>query len=110
MWFHLGMDSEEVTMVRHYLKGQNMEQLGRTDEAIDLYEQAVRGGFDSTGPYDRLITLYADQARHADVVRVAQAALAQVRTYDDKRDWYRRMLDEAAKRASSGPKPAPRNG
>jgi hypothetical protein len=103
--------SPEVEMVRHYLRAQNMEQLGRMDEAVELYEKAVAGAFDSTGPYERLIFIYADEARHHDVVRVAEAALLNVRTYDDKRGWYERMRQEAAARLESGaPKPIPRNG
>ncbi len=95
-------------MVREYLRGQNMEQLGRREEAIAAYEQAVEGAFDATGPYDRLIALYADQALHDQVIRVAEMALANVRTYQDKRDWYQRMRDEAAKKLNSGPRPTPR--
>lgn len=112
LWFHWGMsDSHEVGMVRHYLRAQNMEQLGRRDEAIEAYEEAVAGGFDSTGPYERLIFLYADEARHTDVIRIAEAALENVRTYEDKREWYRTMLTEAKRRLEGGtPKPIPRPG
>ena len=99
---------DEVEMVRAYLRGQNLEQLGRVDEAIELYEEAVTGHFDSTGPYERLIALYADQARHKEVARVADAALSYVRTYEQKRDWYRLMKEQAEKAASSVPKAAPK--
>lgn len=95
-------------MVRAYLRGQNMEQLGRTDEAIELYEQAVAGRFDATGPYERLIALYSNQARHRDVMRVAEAALDHVRTYEQKRDWYRQMKASAEKAAGAVPKAAPK--
>ncbi|MFP5299293.1 MAG: hypothetical protein ACLGHL_09940, partial [Actinomycetota bacterium] len=84
--------------------------LGRVEEAIDLYERAVEGAFDSTGPYDRLIHIYADRAQHHDVIRIAEAALGQVRTYEEKRTWYTTMRDEARRRAGSAPKPAPRQG
>ena len=93
-----------VDLVKHFLRGQNLEQLGRVDEAIELYETAVVGEFDSAGPYDRLIALYADRARHLDVVRVAEAALAHVHTYPDKKSWYEIMRAEALKAQSRVPK------
>lgn len=95
-----------VDLVRHFLRGQNLEQIGRVDEAIELYETAVHEGFDSSGPYDRLITLYADRARHTDVVRVAEAALAHVHTYADKKGWYEIMRAEALKAQTRVPRAA----
>ncbi len=95
-------------MVELYLRAQNMEQLGRNDDATALYEQAVEGGFDSTGPYDRLIHLYGARAQHADVIRIAEAALRNVQTYADKREWYERVRAEAQKAGSKVPKAAPR--
>ena len=97
-----------VDLVKHFLRGQNLEQLGRATEAIALYESAVEQGFDSSGPYDRLITLYSDQARHADVVRVAEAALVHVHTYPDKKAWYEVMRAEALKAQTRVPKAAPK--
>jgi tetratricopeptide (TPR) repeat protein len=99
---------DEVEMVRHYLRGQNMEQLGRIDDAIELYELAVGAGFDSTGPYDRLIALYAHRGRHREVMRVTDAALQNVRTYDEKRVWYRRMRSEAERAVSRVPRATPK--
>jgi len=99
---------QEVQMVELYLRAQNMEQLGRIDDALDLYEQAVAGTFDSTGPYDRLIHLYGGRAQHADVVRIADAALRNVQTYDEKRRWYERMRAEADRASNKVPKAAPR--
>ena len=95
--------------VRSFLRGQNLEQVGRLDDAIELYEAAVAANFDSSGPYDRLIYIYSDQALHLDVVRVAEAALASVRTYEDKRGWYDRMRSEAIKAQSQVPRAAPKN-
>lgn len=99
---------DETDMVKAYLRGQNMEQLGRIDEAFEMYESAIAARFDSTGPYDRLIHLYAGQARHAEVIRVAETALRNVRTYDDKRAWYEQMRSEAQKAAQKVPRPKPR--
>lgn len=99
---------EAVDLVKAYLRGQNFEQVGRVDEAVELYEKAVRSGFDSTGPYDRLITIYSHQALHAEVVRVATAALQHVQTHSDKKNWYERMRAEAVKAAGKVPKAAPK--
>ena len=97
---------DAVDLVKQFLRAQNLEQLGRLDEAIELYEQAVEASFDSTGPYDRLIALYSDRALHADVVRVADAALVSVQTHEGKRDWYARMKAEAQKAAAKVPQAA----
>ena len=94
-----------VDAVHWFLRGQNLEQLGRTDEAVALYEQAVAAGFDSPGPYDRLIQVYSHQAQHGEVVRVADAALSAVHTHTDKREWYERMR-AAAQRAAANVPPA----
>jgi hypothetical protein len=46
-----------------YLRGQNLEQILQTDEAIPLYEEAVAARFDAAGPYDRLIAIYHERER-----------------------------------------------
>lgn len=97
-----------VDLVKQYLRAQNLEQVGRIDEALELYETAVAAAFDASGPYDRLITIYGDRAQHADVIRVAESALASVKTYDDKRGWYERMRHEAQRAKERMPKPKPR--
>lgn len=101
-------ESANVTLVKVYLRAQNLEQLGRLDEAVELYEQALRGHFDSTGPYDRLIAIYADRGRHAEVVRVAGEAIAHVHTHGEKRAWYRRMREEADKAMAKTPRATPK--
>ncbi|HZA20459.1 MAG TPA: hypothetical protein VE889_06350 [Actinomycetota bacterium] len=107
--FHGHMtEPDGVEMVVAYLRGQNLEQVGRVDEAIALYESAVVSGFDSTGPYDRLISLYAERAQHRDVVRVAEAAIANVHTHADKRAWFERMRAEALKALAKVPKATPK--
>jgi hypothetical protein len=62
--------------------------------------------FDSAGPYDRLIAIYSAQARHRDVERVADAALSQVRTHQQKRDFYEQARREARKQATRLPQAA----
>ncbi|MGH2734402.1 MAG: hypothetical protein ACRDKZ_02385 [Actinomycetota bacterium] len=99
---------DNVDLVNKYLRAQNLEQVGRDDEAVGLYEAAVAQHFDSAGPYDRLIAIYANRAAHKEVVRVAQAALGSVKTYDDKRAWYEAQRREALKAQSRLPQAAPR--
>jgi tetratricopeptide (TPR) repeat protein len=100
---------ENVEIVKRYLRAQNLEQVGRVDDAVKLYEQAVEARFDSTGPYDRLITIYAQQARHREVIRVASVAIEAVRTHQGKMSWYRQMRDEAERALAQVPEPRPRS-
>jgi hypothetical protein len=101
---------DNVEMVRLFLRAQNLEQVGRVDEALELYEQVVAAGFDSAGPYDRLIALYSHRALHDDVVRVAEAAIKNVHSYEDKLGWYEVMRAEAIKVRSNVPRAVPRSG
>ena len=104
------MADDNVEMVKLFLRAQNLEQVGRVDEAIELYEQAVVAAFDSAGPYDRLIALYSHRAAHDDVVRVAEAAIRNVHTYGDKLGWYEVMRAEAIKVRGNVPRAVPRSG
>ena len=96
-----GLPPEEI--VRLYLRGQNLEQIRNVDEAIGCYEQAVTAGFDAAGPYDRLIAIYGGRNAHADVRRVAEAALRWVRTFDDKKAWYESVRSGAVEAEASQP-------
>lgn len=86
-----------------FLRGQNLEQVGKLEEAISLYEQAVKARFDAAGPYDRLIFIYQRSRMHADVIRVAEESIRSVRTYPQKLDWYRAQIIEAKKALDSPP-------
>src|SRR5687768_4236955 len=99
---------DAVDLVKAFLRGQNQEQFGRVEAAIELYEEALSHGFDSSGPYDRLIALYSNQARHGEVARVATAALENVQTHEAKRSWYEQMRASAEKAAADVPKAAPK--
>ncbi|MGH2705936.1 MAG: hypothetical protein ACRDJ4_12860 [Actinomycetota bacterium] len=96
-------------LVRDFLRGQNLEQLGRIDAAAELYERAVAGRFDAAGPYDRLIFIYQGRGMHREVIRVAEASLACVRTYPAKREWYEARIDEASRALEALPAPRPRS-
>ena len=101
------MDGERL--VKDFLRAQNLEQLGRLDEALALYEGMVDAAFDATGPYDRLIAIYSDRALHPDVVRVADSALTHVQTHPEKRAWYERMKADAAKASTKVPRAVPKS-
>lgn len=92
-------------LVQDFLRAQNLEQLGRTEEAISIYEQVVAAGFDSAGPYDRLIWIYQNRGMNRDVIRIAEASLKAVRTYPQKREWYERQIAEARKQLVATPEP-----
>lgn len=93
-------------LVRLFLRGQNLEQIGRVDEAVELYETAVAASFDAAGPYDRLLLIYQSRRMHDDVIRVAEASLRTVVTYPQKREWYSKAIEKAreALRPSSEPR------
>jgi hypothetical protein len=95
-------------IVRGFLRGQNLEQIGRTDEAVGLYEHAVVAGFDAAGPYDRLIWIYQSRKAHRDVIRVAEASVRNVRTYPAKKQWYEEQIAKARADLASSPQPRPR--
>ncbi|HEX2296507.1 MAG TPA: hypothetical protein VHN37_14530 [Actinomycetota bacterium] len=101
-------DNPNVELVNRFLRAQNLEQVARVDEAIELYETILAARFDSVGPYDRLIEIYSNRAAHRDVVRVAGAALESVHTYPEKRQWYEEMRAAAEKAASAVPRAAPK--
>lgn len=98
-----------VDLVNAFLRGQNLEQIGKEDEAVALYESAVDGGFDAPGPYDRLIVIYSNRAMHAEVVRVAEAALDHVHTHGDKRAWFERMREAASAARTKVPRATPKH-
>lgn len=102
------MASSTVELVKCFLRAQNLEQLGRVEEATALYETTIAGGFDAVGPYDRLIDIYSHQALHHEVIRVVDMALGQVQTYEQKRVWYRQMRAAAEAAASNVPQAAPK--
>ena len=98
-----------VDLVHRFLRAQNLEQLARVDEAVELYETILAAGFDSVGPYDRLIEIYSNRARHGEVVRVAGAALDHVHPNPEKRQWYEQMRAAARAASSSVPKATPKS-
>ncbi|MDQ3916657.1 MAG: hypothetical protein M3323_15210 [Actinomycetota bacterium] len=101
-------DNPNVELVNRFLRAQNLEQVARVDEAIELYESMLAGGFDSVGPYDRLIEIYSGRALHGEVVRVAGVALVNVHTYPEKKRWYEQTRDTAAQAATAVPRAVPK--
>jgi tetratricopeptide (TPR) repeat protein len=99
---------DNVELVKRFLKAQNLEHAGNIDEAIELYESIIDERFDSSGPYDRLLAIYKHRSRWREMARVAETALAQVKTYEDKKAFYERARLEAKKSQGRLPRAAPR--
>lgn len=57
------------------LKGEELEQQGKIDEATVLYEQNIQERFGGNHPYDRLVFIYQRQDRQDDVIRVLRQAV-----------------------------------
>lgn len=94
------MPAQEIVSL--YLRAQNLEQVRRVDEAVELYEKAVEARFDAAGPYDRLIAIYLRREEHDGVARVAEAALECVRTFDEKKNWYTSVRNDARAAREAG--------
>lgn len=95
-------------LVQDFLRAQNLEQVGRTDEAIELYEGIVGEKFDASGPYDRLIWIYQTRGMHREVIRIAEASIEMVHTYPEKLEWYRAQIERATEALGSIPEPRER--
>lgn len=95
-------------LVQDFLRGQNLEQVGRVDEAVAIYEGVVENHFDAAGPYDRLIWIYQSRGLHHDVIRIAEASIERVRTYTEKVEWYRQQISLAREALTSNPQPRER--
>jgi tetratricopeptide (TPR) repeat protein len=100
--------TDNVELVKRFLKAQNLEHVGNIDGAIELYESIIDERFDSSGPYDRLLAIYKHRSRWPEMARVAETALAQVKTYEDKKAFYERARLEAKKSQGRLPRAAPR--
>lgn len=97
------MSATPQDVVALFLRAQNLEQVRRVDEAVELYEEAVRARFDSAGPYDRLIAIYSEREQHGDVARIAEMAFEHVRTFPDKKKWYESMQARSAEAHAARP-------
>ncbi len=64
----------EVDQVERNLKGKELEKAGKTDDAINLYEQNVRERAIGTHSYDRLAIIYRRRKRFAEEIRVLEVA------------------------------------
>lgn len=78
---------------RNLIAGQ-LENEGKTEEAIGLYEQNVKGDFVGEYPYWRLAVLYRRKGQHDDEIRVIKKGISSV-TSDSQRDYLRKRLEKA---------------
>lgn len=57
------------------LKGIELEMEGKTEDAINLYEQNIKENFDGNHPYDRLAVIYSKKNLIDDEIRVLEKAV-----------------------------------
>jgi tetratricopeptide (TPR) repeat protein len=89
--------------VQRNLQAIELEKSGRVDEAIELYEENVRGRFPGSQPYDRLASIYRERGLTDEEIRVLEKAvwvlvnLANIGVLDKtaRRKAYERRLAEA---------------
>jgi tetratricopeptide (TPR) repeat protein len=62
-------------MVNNNLRGIELEKEGKTDEAINLYEENISKNFDGNGPYDRLAIIYRKRKEYDSEIRVLNHAI-----------------------------------
>lgn len=70
----MSSDLETVQLNRN-LDGIAFEKLGKTHEAILLYEANIREGFDGSHPYDRLAIIYDKRKDYVNEIRVLEKAI-----------------------------------
>ena len=69
-----GRDTLEQ-QTRRNLEGMELEQSGRPDLAVELYERNVAEGFEGDWPYGRLVAYYEREGRLEQAERVLQRAI-----------------------------------
>jgi len=62
-------------MAERNKKARRLEQAGRIEPAIPLYETNVKDQFEGTLPYNRLRIIYTRQKQYTDAIRVCNAYL-----------------------------------
>ena len=62
-------------MVDNNLLGKELEKVGKTREAIELYTFNVQNRFDGSFPYDRLATIYRKQKQYDKEAEVLALAI-----------------------------------
>ena len=60
---------------RRNLEGMGLEQAGRSELAIELYEQNVAEGFEGDFPYGRLVASYERAGRWYEAIRVLERGI-----------------------------------
>lgn len=68
-------NNKENIWVERNLLGRQLEKEGKIDEAIKLYEENIKEGFDGNFPYDRLAIIYRKQKKKEDEIRVLNCAI-----------------------------------
>jgi tetratricopeptide (TPR) repeat protein len=61
--------------VERNLRGRELEREGLIDDAIELYQANVRGGFDGDWPYYRLAVIYRGRKDYASEIAILERAV-----------------------------------
>jgi tetratricopeptide (TPR) repeat protein len=74
---HEAYESEKKfnRQVKRNLMGIELEKMGKTDEAIKLYEQNVREDFEGSHPYNRLSIIYRKRGQFDEEIRILEKAI-----------------------------------
>ena len=75
--------------------GSLLEKKGRTDQAIEIYEELVDTDGDTSHTYDRLAIIYRRRKELSNEIRILEAAAENVQD-DTKRLRYLEQLEKAA--------------
>jgi tetratricopeptide (TPR) repeat protein len=85
-------------MVNRNLLGESLEKEGRTDEAINLYEQNVMDKFIGTHPYERLRIVYTKRKDFENAIRICQAYIKLPHQNNGKKtkfeDYLKKLLEK----------------
>jgi len=76
------------------LIGIELEEAGRIDEAILIYEQNVKGNFEGSHPYTRLAIIYRKRKQIDDEIRILKKAARKFRD-SSKGEYFSGRLEKA---------------
>ena len=78
------------TFDKEFVAAKKLEDNGKIDEAINIYEECIQKKCNQNNPYDRLILLYRKKRQKENEIRVLQLAIEMF----ESEDKYRLRLDK----------------
>lgn len=95
----------EELMVNRNLRGQELEKIGNTQEAIKLYELNVADGADTSFPYERLALIYRKQKQFDEELRILKRAIEVFSEFESDVSYWQKQLAEAKAKQGNGDEP-----